>query len=113
MTETILTEHLQRVGGTVKRSSRLLGLLQQQHGVWADIEYQGASYRVNARWVVGCVGLHSPTREWSNIGFEGHDISKPWAVFDATLSGWSQSYEATFVYLDMQPVILTALPKNR
>jgi 2-polyprenyl-6-methoxyphenol hydroxylase-like FAD-dependent oxidoreductase len=43
VTETILTEHLQKMGGTVKRSSRLVGWLQHEQGVWADIEDQGGS----------------------------------------------------------------------
>ena len=68
---------------------------------------------MNARWVVGCDGIHSPTRELSGIGFEGHDIAKPWAVFDATLQGWTETYEATFVYFGAPPVILTALPGQR
>ena len=43
----------------------------------------------------------------------GHDIIQPWAVFDATLVGWQDSYEANYAYLDEIPVILTALPDQR
>ncbi len=43
----------------------------------------------------------------------GHDIIQPWAVFDATLVGWQESYEANYAYLDETPVILTALPDRR
>ena len=43
----------------------------------------------------------------------GHDIIQPWAVFDATLVGWQDSYEANYAYLDEIPVILTALPNQR
>ena len=38
----------------------------------------------------------------------GHDVIQPWAVFDTTLMGWRDSYEANYVYLDETPVILTA-----
>jgi FAD binding domain-containing protein len=62
---------------------------------------------------VGCDGIHSPTRQLSGIHFEGHDIAKPWAVFDATLQGWTETFEGNFVYLDTLPVILTALPGQR
>jgi hypothetical protein len=34
-------------------------------------------------------------------------------VFDATLAGWPDSYEANYAYLDNIPVILTALPERR
>ena len=68
---------------------------------------------MNARWVVGCDGIHSPTRDFSGIGFEGHDIAKPWAVFDATLKGWAQAFDMSFVYLDLVPVIQIGLPDRR
>ena len=63
--------------------------------------------------MVGCDGIHSPTRELSGIGFEGHDIAKPWAVFDAMLEGWTDTFEATFVYFGTVPTIFTAIPGRR
>ena len=113
VTESILTDFLHRQGGEVERSSRLVGLRHHGDGVLAEIERDGERYDVEARWIVGCDGIHSPTRELSGIGFEGHDIAKPWAVFDATVQGWSEPYEGNFVYLDVPPVILTALPGQR
>jgi 2-polyprenyl-6-methoxyphenol hydroxylase-like FAD-dependent oxidoreductase len=113
VTESILTDYLHQQGGEVIRSSRLVGLTPRPEGVLAEIERDGRHYQADARWVVGCDGIHSPTRDLSGIGFEGHDIAKPWAVFDATLQGWANSYDANFVYLDQLPVILTALPGRR
>ena len=68
---------------------------------------------VEARWVGGCDGIRSVTRELCGIGMEGHDIARPWAVFDVTLNDWSETYEANFVYLDVPTVVLTALPEKR
>jgi 2-polyprenyl-6-methoxyphenol hydroxylase-like FAD-dependent oxidoreductase len=113
VTETILTDYLHRQGGRVHRSSRLVGLTSRTDGATAEIERNGERYRVNARWIVGCDGIHSPTRDFSGIGFEGHDIAKPWAVFDAAVQGWAQAFDATFVYLDLVPVILIGLPDRR
>jgi 2-polyprenyl-6-methoxyphenol hydroxylase-like FAD-dependent oxidoreductase len=113
VTETILTDYLHQHGGEVNRSSRLVGLTSHADGVLAEIERNGDRYQIKARWVVGCDGLHSPTREFSGIAFEGHDIAKPWAVFDATLQGWTETFEGNFVYLETLPVILTALPGQR
>ena len=87
--------------------------MPQPAGITADIERGGRRYQVNASWVVGCDGTHSPTRDLSGIGFEGHDIAKLWAVFDAKLQGWRNRYDANFVYLDQLPLILTALPGQR
>jgi 2-polyprenyl-6-methoxyphenol hydroxylase-like FAD-dependent oxidoreductase len=113
VTEAILTDSLHQHGGEAHRSSRLVGLTCDRDGVRADIEHDDNGYQVDARWVVGCDGIHSPTRELSGIGFEGHDIAEPWAVFDATLHGWAETFEANFVYLETVPVILTALPGQR
>jgi 2-polyprenyl-6-methoxyphenol hydroxylase-like FAD-dependent oxidoreductase len=113
VTESILTDYLHEQGGEVNRSSRLVGLKPHPECVLAEIERDGGRYQVEARYVVGCDGIHSPTRDLSSIGFEGHDIAKPWAVFDATLQGWVNRFDAIFVYLDTLPVILTALPGRR
>lgn len=68
---------------------------------------------MQARWVVGCDGLRSTTRELSGLTFEGHGISRPWAVFDAAVEGWAESHEVNAAYLDASPLILTALPEER
>jgi 2-polyprenyl-6-methoxyphenol hydroxylase-like FAD-dependent oxidoreductase len=113
VTESILTEYLHRQGGNVIRSTRLIGLEDHKDGVLATIQRGAATEQVSARWVVGCDGLHSAARTLSGIDLIGHDIAEPWAVFDATLVGWSASCEANYVYLDETPVILTALPNRR
>jgi 2-polyprenyl-6-methoxyphenol hydroxylase-like FAD-dependent oxidoreductase len=113
VTESILTEYLHHQGGKVIRSSRLVGLEGHEDGLVATIRRDGATEQVSVRWVVGCDGLHSITRELSGIELIGHAIPEPWAVFDATVAGWPDSYEANYAYLDEVPVILTALPQRR
>jgi 2-polyprenyl-6-methoxyphenol hydroxylase-like FAD-dependent oxidoreductase len=113
VTESILTDYLHQQGGKINRSSRLIGLTPRPDGVLAEIEHDGGRYQIAAQWVVGCDGIHSATRELSGIGFEGHKFAKQWAVFDATLQGWSDTYEGIFAYHDTLPIILTALPGKR
>jgi 2-polyprenyl-6-methoxyphenol hydroxylase-like FAD-dependent oxidoreductase len=113
VTESILTGYLHQQGGKVNLSSRLVGLTPHPDGVLAEIEHDGGRYQINTRWVVGCDGIHSATRELSGIGFEGHKFAKQWAVFDATVQGWSDTYEGIFAYHDTLPIILTALPGKR
>jgi 2-polyprenyl-6-methoxyphenol hydroxylase-like FAD-dependent oxidoreductase len=113
-TESILTGSLHQHGGQVNRSSRLVGLtITPDNRVVADIERDGDRYQLTARWVVGCDGLHSATRKLGGIGFEGHDMLKPWAVFDAAVEPWADTFEATMVYLEPLPIILTAIPGHR
>jgi 2-polyprenyl-6-methoxyphenol hydroxylase-like FAD-dependent oxidoreductase len=113
VTESILIEYLRRQGGEVIRASRLVGLEDHGDRLVATVQRDGATEHVSARWVAACDGVHSTTRECCGIGLSGHDIAQPWAVFDATLAGWPDSFEANYVYLDEIPVILTALPQRR
>jgi 2-polyprenyl-6-methoxyphenol hydroxylase-like FAD-dependent oxidoreductase len=114
VTESILTGYLHQHGGHVHHASRLVGLtITPDNCIVADIERDGDRYQIEARWVVGCDGLHSATRDLAGIGLEGHDTLKPWAVFDASVQPWAQTFEGTFVYLEALPVIMTALPGHR
>ncbi len=113
VTESILTDYLHEKGGEINRSSRLVGLTRHVDGVVAEIERGRERYCMKARWVVGCDGIHSPTRELSGIGFEGHDIARSWAVFDATLENWTEPYDVSFVYLETIPVFQIGLPGRR
>jgi len=113
VTESILTEYLHQQGGEVIRSAILVDLDEQADRLIASIQRNGTVERVAVRWVVGCDGYHGATRKLGRIEMTGDDIAKPWAVFDATLSGWGQSYEGNYAYLDEVPVILTALPQQR
>jgi len=113
VTESVLTDYLHKLGGEVTRSSRLVGMTPYSGGVLADIERDGGRYQVGAQWVVGCDGVHSATRELSSIGFEGHKLAKQWAVFDATVEGWTDTHEGIFAYHDLHPLILSPLPDER
>jgi 2-polyprenyl-6-methoxyphenol hydroxylase-like FAD-dependent oxidoreductase len=113
VTESILAKYLEAQGGKVVRASKLVELEHHNDRLVATIDHAGASEKVSVRWVVGCDGVHSTTRTLSGIELAGNDLTEPWAVFDATLSGWSDSYEANYAYLDEIPVIITALPKQR
>ena len=113
VTESILTDYLHQQGGEVRRSSRLVALTPHTNGVLAEVDRDGQRYRVDARWVVGCDGIHSPTRELVGIRLDGHDIANPWAVFDATLQSWTDTFETTFVYFGAVPTIFTAISGHR
>lgn len=113
VTEAILNDYLERQGGSVVRASRLVGLEQRETDVVATIEHGDKTEPVIARWVVGCDGVRSAVRELVGIELAGHDLAAPWAVFDATVPGWAESFEANYAYLDEIPVILTSLPQKR
>lgn len=113
VTEAILTDYLGDMGGVVRHAARLVGATIGTDGVLAEIEQDGGRRNVRAEWIVGCDGVHSSTREISGIELEGHDIAGPWAVFDATIQGWTDDYELNVGFLDAVTVIMTALPARR
>jgi 2-polyprenyl-6-methoxyphenol hydroxylase-like FAD-dependent oxidoreductase len=113
VTESVLTEYLEAQGGAVTRSTRLVDLEPGEHAATATLERDGERREVTVPWVVGCDGFRSAVREAVEIEFPGADIEAPWAVFDATLEGWSSDYDLGFAYLDQPPVILTPLPGRR
>jgi 2-polyprenyl-6-methoxyphenol hydroxylase-like FAD-dependent oxidoreductase len=113
VTERILTEHLEAVGGQVTRSTRLVGLEQDGERVRATVEREGGDEVVEADWLVGCDGFHSKVRRLAGIEYPGHDIERPWAVFDATLDGWEHDLTVQVAHLDEPAVILTPLPGGR
>lgn len=113
VTESILADYLRRQGGDVIRSSRLVDLTENGNRLSATIDHEGVKQSWSAEWVVGCDGYRSTVRRLCGIELIGHDHSDPWAVFDATVPGWSETFEAIFAYLDEVPVILTSLPNKR
>jgi 2-polyprenyl-6-methoxyphenol hydroxylase-like FAD-dependent oxidoreductase len=113
VTESVLTGHLESVGGAVTRSTRLIGLKPGADTVTATVERDGERREVTVEWVVGCDGHHSTVREAVGIEFAGATIEAPWAVFDATIDGWDTDYDLVFPFLDQPPLILTPLPGRR
>jgi 2-polyprenyl-6-methoxyphenol hydroxylase-like FAD-dependent oxidoreductase len=113
VTESVLTNYLHTLGGKIIRSSRLVGVDQDDEQVVATIDHDGTIEKISVPWLVGCDGIRSAARSLSGIELTGHDHTETWAVFDATLPNWSDSYEAIYGYLDELPVILTSLPEHR
>lgn len=113
VTEAVLTDYLVSQGGKVTRATKLIGLQEGPDGVLATVEHEGVATGILARWVIGCDGHHSTVRTLAGIEQDGHDISEPWAVFDASVTGWPHSFEGNYNYLEQIPVLLTALPDKR
>ena len=113
VTEAALTANLERHGGRVTRSTRLVDFEQGPNSVSVTIEHDGERREVTTSWLVGCDGLQSKTRERLGIDFPGATIEAPWAVFDATLEDWPREYDVVQALLDVPPVILTPLPGRR
>jgi 2-polyprenyl-6-methoxyphenol hydroxylase-like FAD-dependent oxidoreductase len=71
-TERILTEQLQRLGGSIERGVELIDLVQ--HEARAELRLRasdGSEGALSARWVVGADGAHSSVRRLIGLELEG------------------------------------------
>jgi 2-polyprenyl-6-methoxyphenol hydroxylase-like FAD-dependent oxidoreductase len=113
VTERVLAGYLERQGGAVTRSTKLVDLIVAEDGIVATVERDGGRTEVAVDWVVGCDGLHSVVRDAAGIDFPGAAIARAWAVFDAGAEGWDFEQDVVSVQLDVPPVIMTPLPGDR
>ena len=78
-TEKVLRDHLENVLGLpLEWNAELTGIEERDDGtVTATISHDANSGRreevVNPQWVIACDGIHSPTREFLGIQFEGSE----------------------------------------
>ncbi|PXX61108.1 2-polyprenyl-6-methoxyphenol hydroxylase-like FAD-dependent oxidoreductase [Nocardia tenerifensis] len=69
--ERLLDEHASELGAEIRRGHRLIGLSQDDTEVTAEVEGPEGTYRVTARYLVGCDGGRSRVRELAGIEFPG------------------------------------------
>jgi 2-polyprenyl-6-methoxyphenol hydroxylase-like FAD-dependent oxidoreductase len=88
VTEGHLERRLTALGGTVHRRHRLLSWREEHPGVLATVAGPDGTMRaVQARYLVGCDGLHSGVRAAAGIEFPGEAPEQLFAVADVRLWG--------------------------
>jgi len=70
--EHLLSERLSEVGGRLRRGHALTSFAQDAGGVTVSVTGPDGGYRLEARYLVGCDGAHSPVRKQAGIGFPGY-----------------------------------------
>ncbi|TPG05882.1 monooxygenase [Rhodanobacter glycinis] len=77
VTERLLVEQLQRNGDKVEYETAFVTAIQHDDYVSVTLDRKGQHMELNAAFVVGCDGAHSPVRHLLNLSFEGaeyHDL---------------------------------------
>jgi 2-polyprenyl-6-methoxyphenol hydroxylase-like FAD-dependent oxidoreductase len=67
-TERLLTEHATELGTDIRRGCELVGLIQDEHGVTAEL---ADGTRLRSRYLIGCDGGRSTVRNLLGVGFPG------------------------------------------
>jgi 2-polyprenyl-6-methoxyphenol hydroxylase-like FAD-dependent oxidoreductase len=114
-TELRLQQRLEALGGHVHRGVRLLVLQDEFPGTAATlVDAAGATRVLNARYVVGCDGLHSQVRQQIRVGFPGEAPATLFAVADVRAAGRPDGdLDTTFTLSPSGMLITSALPGDQ
>jgi 2-polyprenyl-6-methoxyphenol hydroxylase-like FAD-dependent oxidoreductase len=81
LTETILTDHIVRLGGEVERGIELVRLTQRAEGVEAVLRHaDGSEERTRSHFLIGCDGAHSTVRHLLGAAFVGTTMAQRFAT---------------------------------
>jgi 3-(3-hydroxy-phenyl)propionate hydroxylase len=109
ITERLLTEHFARLGGKVERSVEGIGLEQDAKEVRVRLRHLAEGNReeiATARWVVGCEGSSSITREANDIAFPGERYpGKEFLQCDANVR-WTYPHGYGYQFMTDEHVLL-------
>ncbi|CAL9674732.1 FAD-dependent monooxygenase [Streptomyces sp. enrichment culture] len=99
-TEEVLQARLEELGGRVYRRHTLLGLDELFPGMNALVsdDETGEVRAIQARYVVGCDGLHSTVRKQMDIPFPGHARPHNFALIEFTMEWDGPEGEITFFF---------------
>ena len=100
VTEQILTQELERLGGRVERGIEFVDLEAGDAAVRARVRENGVERTLEASWLVGADGLHSKVREAVGVGFPGHDHDRQWGVADLRFGNWPYERDLAAVIFD-------------
>jgi 2-polyprenyl-6-methoxyphenol hydroxylase-like FAD-dependent oxidoreductase len=96
VTEAVLLQRLNELGGRVLRPYTLTSLDQDPIGVTATF---AGGERMRASYVVGADGVHSTVREQTRIGFgDGDEAGASYSLADVHLSGGLPADEVTVFF---------------
>ncbi|MET0699181.1 MAG: FAD-dependent monooxygenase [Mycobacterium sp.] len=111
-TELRIEQRLHELGGGVHRGVRLLDLVDEFPGSAATVVHEDGTMRViNARFVIGCDGLHSTVRQRSGLLFPGDAPAALFTLADVVLDGdGTDNLDTTFSFSQHGMLITSALP---
>lgn len=113
VTERILTERLEALGGTVHREVEALEIVQDKHGVTVRVAGPAGEQQIRARYVVGGDGLHSKVRAASAIAFEGSSYEENFVLADVSLAAPPRDSEVALYFAPEGMVVFAPQPSGR
>jgi 2-polyprenyl-6-methoxyphenol hydroxylase-like FAD-dependent oxidoreductase len=111
-TEYRLEERLRALGGVVHRSVRMIAMVDDFPGTTVTVATAGGELRaIQARYVIGCDGVHSAVRQRAGIGFPGDSPEQLVAVADVEFDRWPHdNCDTTFFFSARGMLLVSPLP---
>lgn len=113
VTETILTQRLEALGGRIHRGVAATSVEQNADGVRVWAEQDGVRALIEARYVVGADGMHSLVRQSAGIAFDGGQYAYSFVLADARMDWPLGREEVSLFFADAGPVVVAPLPNGR
>ena len=110
ITEGVLTDRLDELGGRVHRPYELARLEQDAAGVTATMV---GGETVRALYVVGADGMHSAVRDQTAIGFAGDTYGQSFVLADVHLDWEFDDSEVMLYFAPAGLVVVAPLPGGR
>jgi 2-polyprenyl-6-methoxyphenol hydroxylase-like FAD-dependent oxidoreductase len=109
-TETLLLEHLQRLGGHVEREQSLRELRADPGGVTLTLDGSAGEQTLRARWIVGADGAHSAVRKGLGIDFAGRATRDVFVIVDAEVESGPARGEVHYYFSPEGLMVVIPLP---
>lgn len=109
-TEAILVDRLDRLGGNVRRNSKVVGAHQNEDYVVVSLEGDQGAETVRTRLLVGADGMHSAVREATSIAFEGEAYGESFVLADVRMDWPLGREEVSLCFSPAGLVVVAPLP---
>jgi len=111
-TEAILLRRLQSFGGTVQRPCEVVAVHPRENDVQVQFKSGADLKTVQAKWLVGCDGMHSVVRDQAPIPFLGSDYEESFVLADVEMDWPLDREEVSLFFSDQGLVVVAPLPGN-
>lgn len=108
VTEQVLLDRLEELGGTVHRPYAAVGVTQNADGAEVTLD---SGEVIKARYVVAADGMHSTIRDLAGLGFEGTDpLELSFSLADVRVEGGLQADQVMLFFSTPGILVVAPLP---
>lgn len=106
-TEKILAARLTDLGGSIRRGVVADNIVRSQNGVRVQVNDNGVSRTIDARYVVGADGMHSLVRKSAGIDFKGSSYEESFVLADVRME-WPHGRDDVKLFFSPSGVVVVA-----